>query len=99
MNTYTSYYTFFSENIKIIKDIQADFKAENISGVIFDKTYRTFLNKFIARCHTFSGETFRGSSRVISNYISEISNTKSESQHQRFEKLLKITEQYMRVSM
>lgn len=99
MTTYTSYYTFFSENIKIIKDIQADFKAEDASGVVFDKAYGTFLNKFIARCHTFAGETFRGSSKVISNYISEISNTKTESQHQRFEKLLKITEQHMRVAM
>ena len=99
MTAYISYYTFFSENIKIIKDIHADFKAENASGEVFDKAYGTFLNKFITRCHAFAGETFRGSSKVISNYISEISNTKTESQHQRFDKLLKITEQYMRASM
>lgn len=99
MTTYISYYTFFSENIKIIKDIQADFKVEGASGSVFDNAYGTFLNKFIARCHTFAGETFRGSSKVISSYISEISNTKTESQHQRFEKLLKITEQYMKVAM
>lgn len=99
MTTYMSYYTFFSDNIKIIKDIRADFTAEGTSGNSFDKDYNSFLNKFVSRCRTFAGETFKGSSKVISNYISAIGDTKALPQNQRFDKLIGITDSYMRTVM
>lgn len=99
MSTYVSYYTFFSDNLKLIKDVHADFVAEKSSGAVFDKQYGSFLNKLIARCRSFSGDTLLGSSRVVKNYISEIGKTSDMRQGDRFITLTKITESYMRSSM
>lgn len=97
MEAYVSYYVFFSENLKLIKDVRADFEAEDFTG--FDKAYGTFINKFTTRCHNFASNTLRGSSKVISNYISEVGETKTIPQSQRFDTLSKITEKYMRKVM
>ncbi len=100
MSNYVSYYTFFSDNLKLIKDIKADFQAEKLSGAVFDKRYSTFLNKLISRCRTFSGETLLGSSKVVKNYITDIGNTVAYTkQGERFDKLIQITEHFMRSSM
>lgn len=96
MELYISYYTFFSDNAKLIKDIHMDFEAEHLSGVAFDKAYDTFLNKLIGRCHSFAGNTFRGSSKVISNYISELAQSRNDTQGKRFDVLQRVTDSYMR---
>lgn len=99
MITYVSYYTFFSDNLKLIKDVHADFTVEKSSGAVFDKQYSSFLNKLITRCRNFSGDTILGSSKVVKNYISDIGNTTTTKQSERFDMLMKITERYMRSSM
>lgn len=96
MGPYVSYYTFFSDNAKLIKDVQMDFEAEQLSGLAFDKAYGTFLNKLTGRCHSFAGNTFRGSSKVISNYISELEQSRNEAQGKRFGALQHATDSYMR---
>lgn len=96
MEPYVSYYTFFSDNAKLIKDVQMDFDAEGLSGAAFDKAYSAFLNKFAGRCHSFATHTFRGSSRVISNYVSEIDCSRNAPQGERFGMLHQITDTHMR---
>lgn len=96
MESYMSYYTFFSDNAKLIKDVQMDFESSGLSGNAFDKAYSAFLNKFTGRCHSFASNTFRGSSSVISQYIAEMEQTRNGAQGKRFSALLQITDTYMR---
>lgn len=101
METYVSYYTFFSDTAKLIKDVSFDFEAEHLSGSSFDKAYSSFMNKLIGRCHSFAGNTFRGSSKVISNYITDLDMLRNQNdvQGKRFGTLLHLTDTYMRRSV
>lgn len=96
MESYVSYYTFFSDNAKLIKDVQMDFEVEKLTGAAFDKAYGAFVNKLIGRCHSFAESTFRGTSKVISEYISDIDHTRNDTQGKRFGVLQQLTDTYMR---
>lgn len=96
METYVSYYAFFSDITKIIKDVKADFTASGYLGKDFDENYRKFVRKLGSRCSTFATETILGSSKIMSEYVKEIHGTESMAQNSRFDSLLTITERYMR---
>lgn len=101
MNNYITYYSFFSENAKILKDVSIDFETEKLadSGFDFEKAYTSFLNKYLARCRNFANDTFRSSSRIISNYISEIEETRKAACKTRFDALMELNSAYMRRTM
>ncbi len=97
--SYTSYYTFLSDNMKIIKDVRADFTAAGLSGEDFDKQYTSFINRLTKRCRTFSEDSFNKSSKLISCYVSDVSKTTTLSQTKRFEQLISITDTALRKVM
>lgn len=96
METYVSYYSFFADIIKIIKDVKADFTAAGYLGNDFDENYRKFVRKLGNRCNAFAADTILGSSKIMSEYVKEIHGTESMAQNSRFDSLLTITERYMR---
>lgn len=96
MDEYISYYSFFSESTKIIKDVRADFAMAGFSGTDFDKEYGTFINRFSEHCRNHMSSSFMGHSAVLAGYIKDIGTTRDLPQRSRFEELSHITDRYMR---
>lgn len=99
MDQYESYYSFFADILKIIKDIKLDFDESGISGADFDARYKTFLHRLIQRCKKFNDMSFCGKSDIVSSYISSVSDTVNLAQNIRFDMLMKTTDKFMRRCM
>lgn len=96
---YISYFQFLSELKQIINDVKLDIKLEGLKGEEFDSAYNGVITRLSKRCKDFADNSFRGKSKFIGNYIAEIRATKSYPQFERFEKLLDVTDEYIKKSV
>lgn len=99
---YMSYLQFFTELKQIIRDCGVEFSTDTYAGYSdneFNIKYTTLLGRLQNRCNSYSEAWFFGPSKYISGYVDEIRATKEYPRSARFEKLLEITDQYMRGAM
>ncbi|MBO5435353.1 hypothetical protein J6A31_06015 [bacterium] len=94
MTEYMSYFKFLTDTKSIINDFKIDMKCEAFSGEAFDKAYNAFLRKLVQRCKEYMESSFRGQSKFIANYVSDIRGTTNYTQLDRINKLMDITEDY-----
>lgn len=98
---YKSYFQFFQEMKSIAADINLELSLCELTGNDFDKLYNNYLNKMVSYCKEYSDDNiiFKGNSKIIAEYISEIRNTKTYPQSDRARVLVDVTENYIKKAL
>lgn len=94
---YVSYFSFFGQIKQIVHDAALDFKLYGQSaGADLPARYDLFVKKLSARCNAYAKSCIMGRSEMVSQYLSEIMSVSNYDISVRFDKLLSITDMYVR---
>ena len=96
---YVSNFEFFGLMKKLVRDMQNEFEIRKLSGQEFDDKYNIFIKKLDGKCAAHSKDSLLGKSEFVLQYMNEVRLTSSFPQKDRFEKVLDITDMYIKRSV